>query len=166
MASLDSIMPPRTDCSAGMSWGGFRLESDPRVVSTGSSCAIDKAAVLHLYRDLDCPVVTVLFEAHPESPCPATCPVLAAGSDNAAATLKADDPGVIPTVHRFSTEASPEDNRWPPPWGFTPSHRSRFLSSQQVLRYASPPGPGRKAGSPGWLWITCAPLGIACAQPV
>ncbi|GAA3270416.1 hypothetical protein AAU01_27840 [Paenarthrobacter aurescens] len=40
-------MPPSTDCSAGMSWGGFRLESEAREPSIESKCVTDKA-VLHL----------------------------------------------------------------------------------------------------------------------
>ena len=153
-------MPPRTDCSAAISCGGFRLASDPRVVSTGSRCAIDKAAVLHLCRawrpgDPSC--------SRQPTTGSATRPGLPAGPDNQAPGSGRRAPaGVIPTVHSFSTETRRRRSVGVQTMAGTP-----FLGwGEQVPRYANRRGPSRKASSLHKLWITCAVRGIPCAQPV
>ena len=161
-------MPPRTDCSAAMSCGGFLLASDPRVVSTGSRCAIDKAAVLTVYRAR--PGLPSCKRPRPEVPRSATRPDIPAGSDNQAPAPHAARSdglraGVIPTIHRFSTET--------PPLGlllFPATQTMRTADhqgpSEQVLRYASRLPSSSKVRQPREVWITCAVTGIACAQPV
>ena len=168
-------MPPRTDCSAGMSWGGFRLPSDPRVPSIGSRCVTDKAAVLHCVprRNVSPAVVK-------RSSCwgagavdirdPPNRSGLPAGTDNCC-------PAALSGPRALCTESYPQYpqviHRSARRGGIQGSavvvrvlRRSVFAPQKQVSRYASPPLPTGKAHCPHGLWITCALSGIACAQPV
>ena len=153
-------MPPRTDCSAAMSCGGFRLASDPRVASTGSRCAIDKAAVLHLYRACG-PVVHPVHGLRQPDP-----PPIQVYPQALTIKLRGPETSSGPELSPIST-AFPQRDVGGGAKG--PENRTRgpcFDCGEQVPRYASRHGATRKASMPQALWITCAVCGIACAQPV
>ena len=158
-------MPPRTDCSAGISCGGFRLASDPRVASTGSRCAIDKVAVLHVSRTRG-PGGYPSWCGVARRPRTATCSGLPAGCDNAGpGPPEMAWRGLSPLSTGFPQRAISSESR-----GSAGCPSAALWNQQepeeQVPRYASPPGSCCKAKSVRTLWTTCALRGIACAQPV
>lgn len=158
-------MPPRTDCSAGISCGGLRLPSELRVPSIESRCVTDKAAVLHCVRSSwwgICGGCAVCRVGGPSSgTCCAASPTTPAGPDIFRLTP-------CPRSNASST-------------GFPQAARStRSLGNRQLqcagpkgnrvlmgcLRYVSARRATHKAHSSAPLWITCAQRSPACAQPV
>jgi len=166
-------MPPRTDCSAGMSWGGFRLPSDPRVPSIVSRCATDKTAVLRCVPWRTPAMVKAVFpsgaadgtsDAHPSGQVYLKALTTAAGP-RAQGRLWAQK-RVIPNIHRLSTEVSATAGYMILAVVVCVLPHGVSAPPKQVFRYASRPFPKGQARSSHGLWITCALRGIACAQPV
>ena len=170
-------MPPRTDCSAGMSWGGFRLPSELRVPSIESRCVTDKAAVLHCVprRFLNAGgAVAICLWAAMRSGIPrcAAGPVVPAGTDSFPASAKRRRPflpaanPVIPSLRRLSTIERPSPFPVVPRQA-CPDYRKRVRTPQkQVSRYVSPRSAGHQAHIHAHLWISCGLAAAACAQPV
>ncbi len=170
-------MPPRTDCSAGMSWGGFRLPSELRVPSIESRCVTDKAAVLHCVprRFLNAGgAVAICLWAVMRSGIPrcAAGPVVPAGTDSFPASAKRRRPflpaanPVIPSLRRLSTIERPSPFPLVPQQA-CPDYRKHVPTPQkQVSRYVSTPF--RRPPSPHTctpvdkLWISGPCLCTAC----
>jgi hypothetical protein len=163
-------MPPSTDCSAGMSWGGFRLVSDPRVPSIESRCVTDKAAVLRCVprwaarKSFILPGAELLnlnrtayLQVYQRPP------------------TKVDRAAPGESSPRGARKLSPQSTGYPQgvrlrkgsPWQRCQPAGNAFLHSRkQVSRNGSRPCPSLQARCPSGLWITCALRGIACAQSV
>ena len=168
-------MPPSTDCSAGISCGGFRLPSDPRVPSIESRCVTDKAAVLRcVLRRYQAAAARKPFflpgadaAGHPQRHTLQVyrrAPTFPAGRP--ASILFARARTLIPKIHRLSTEGSTTPRSLDRSWCLPQCRRPVSAAPKQVFRYASPPCLHSKAGTCPQLWITCALRGIACAQLV
>lgn len=162
-------MPPRTDCSAGISCGGFRLPSELRVPSSESRCVTDKAAVLRCAADAaGKPFIlpgTVLWSFHRAAYIQVYQWPLTTRTGRAE-RVSAARAGVIPTIHKLSTEDAGSAKNQGLRGGPTRRRRRSLAPQKQVFRNGSRPRPSLQASSHRSLWITCALHGVACAQPV
>ena len=158
-------MPPRTDCSAAMSCGGFRLASDPLVDSTWSRCAIDKVAVLHVCRGVPGKFPSCqgfAGKARFRHPSRSTGRVRQCAGKASTGRARGSYPHNPQVFHRDPSLGVPSAVR---PWRKA-DPRPANRPPKQVLRHASRLQPSRKVHPPHTLWITCALHGIACAQSV
>jgi hypothetical protein len=165
-------MPPRTDCSAGMSCGGLRLPSELRVPSIESRCVTDKTAVLRYvprriprsrrccsYLSLGClahrnpaarqgqyyhPALTAFVGWHGRHPRVSTYPQL------------------VEVIHIGWFEHGHGGMPKRP----ASVENELLLLQKQLSRYVSTASPGHQAHIHAQLWISCGLRAPACAQPV